>query len=142
VAHEDDAERAVRAALAMQEALTEAACSLPAELGLPDLSLEQKIGISPVHIFSVLGPRAVPQPLRGLEGMRSLDDIQWIDQASLALLEHLLPLVDRVPLMLLLLYRPERGKRCREAHEKIARHLALTPTPAGPDPAFFRPGGK
>ena len=37
VAHEDDAERAVRAALAMQEALTETACSLPAQLGLPDL---------------------------------------------------------------------------------------------------------
>jgi class 3 adenylate cyclase/tetratricopeptide (TPR) repeat protein len=384
VAHEDDAERAVRAALAMQEALSETSGSLPTQLGLPDLRLEQKVGISvgyvfagyvgtswrheytvmgdevnfgarlmavaepgsvtvssdvrrkvqalfelsprgevalkgkslPVHVFSVLGPRAVPQPLRGLEGMRSplvgrqaeweqlmkatdqlalgqgqvvciigeaglgksrlvaelrqgmaakpirwiegrclsytesvpygafqavlqdligidpddseaeawgklrtiveqslapedveftlpylasflrlelgdalqekvryldaealqqrtfvaistlieaqlslepavspaerptlssvegpdlspadspdghpplvlvLDDIHWIDQASLTLLEHLLPLVDRVPLMLLLLYRPERAKRCWEAHEKIAREFA------------------
>jgi len=367
VAHEDDAERAVRAALAMQETLSEVACSLPTQAGLPDLCLEQKIGISfgyvfagyvgtswrheysvmgdevnlgarlmsvadpgsiivssdvrrkvhalfeldprgevklkgksaSVPIFSVVGPRAIPQALRGLEGMRSplvgrqaewerllaamdqllsgrgqivsvtgeaglgksrlvaelrqrmadkpvrwiegrclsytesvsyqpfheivqrlvgiqpddgeavawdklrtaveeslapeeigatlpylanflrlelgdalqekvryldaealqrrvfvaigalieaqlspvsprsatpedaqpplvliLEDIHWIDQASLALLEHLMPLVNRVPLMLLLLYRPERAKRCWQIHEKIGREFA------------------
>jgi class 3 adenylate cyclase/tetratricopeptide (TPR) repeat protein len=52
-----------------------------------------------------------------------LEDIHWIDQASLALLEYLMPLVNRAPLMLLLLYRPERERRCWQAHEKIAREF-------------------
>ncbi|HET89506.1 MAG TPA: tetratricopeptide repeat protein, partial [Chloroflexi bacterium] len=53
-----------------------------------------------------------------------LEDIHWIDQASLALLEHLMPLVDRVPLMLILLYRPERTKGCWQIYEKAAREFA------------------
>jgi len=356
VAHEDDAERAVRAALAMQETLSEINCSLPSQTGLPDMCLSQQIGISfgyafagyvgtswrheytvmgdevnlgarlmttaapgsvivssdvrrkvqalfdliprgevqlkgksmPIPIFSVVGPRAIPEPLRGLKGMRSplvgrqteweqllaamdqltsgrgqivsvigeaglgksrlvaelrqhtadgvarwvegrclsftesvsfrpfqeivqqlvgiqpddseaeawnklrhtlekltpedvevtlpylanfmslqleealqekvryldaealqrrtfiaigklieahahtesaplvlvLEDIHWIDQASLTLLEHLMPLVDRAGLMLLLLYRPERAKGCWQIHEKITREFA------------------
>jgi class 3 adenylate cyclase/tetratricopeptide (TPR) repeat protein len=355
LAHEDDAERAVRAALAMQETLQEIGCSLPVEAGLADLCLSQRIGIStgyvfagyvgtswrhdytamgddvnlaarlmakaepgsivvsgdvrrkvqalfdlaslgevqvkgksrPISIFSVAGVRAIPEPLRGVEGMRSplvgrqaeweqlqaamsalpsgrgqivsvigeaglgksrlvtemreaeravrwvegrclsytesvsywpfqdlirrliglrpddseqeawnklraaleqrlapeevhenlpflagflklplegalleqahhldaealqrrtfiaigmlieayvkaeptplvlvLDDIHWLDQASQALLEHLMPLVNRVPLMLLLLYRPERAKACWQIHDKAAREFA------------------
>ncbi len=46
VAHEDDPERAVRAALAMQEALSEINETLPEQVGLPDLFLRQRIGIS------------------------------------------------------------------------------------------------
>jgi class 3 adenylate cyclase/tetratricopeptide (TPR) repeat protein len=53
-----------------------------------------------------------------------LEDIHWIDQASSALLEHLMPLVDRIPLMLLLVYRPERGKRCWQIREKITDEYA------------------
>jgi predicted ATPase/class 3 adenylate cyclase len=368
VAHEDDVERAVRAALAMQEALDPVNCQLPVESGLPDVCLDQRIGVSfgsvfagyvgtnwrhdytvmgddvnlsarlmtqadagsvvvssdvrrkvqalfefdargkvplkgksqPVPIFSVIGPRAVPQPLRGLKGMDSplvgrqaeletvlatldrlslgqgqilsiigeaglgksrlvtevhqrqratrwiegrclsytesvsfwlfhslirqlvglqtddservgwdklrdalgqlldpearrlhlpylarflglpldealreqvrhldaealqrrtfvainaliaaaaraestplvlvLDDIHWLDQASRDLLEHLLPLTDRVPLMLLLVYRPERGKACWQVRQRIEREfshrateIALSPLPA------------
>jgi class 3 adenylate cyclase/predicted ATPase len=365
VAHEDDAERAVRAALAMQETLSDITCSLPAHTGLSDVCLKQHIGVSfgyvfagyvgtswrheytvmgdevnlgarlmsvaeagsivvssdvrrkvqalfdltpqgkvelkgkstPIPIFSVVGPRAIPEPLRGLKGMRSplvgrqteweqllaamnqlslgrgqivavtgeaglgksrlvaelhqtsaasadlqdipwvegrclsytesvsyrpfqeivqqlfdiqpddseaeawgklrdglekkiapaetemtlpylanfinlqigealqekvryldaealqrrtflaintlieaqasaesplvlvLEDIHWIDQASLELLEHLIPLVNRAPLMFILLYRQERAKRCWQIHEKIARefiHCATT----------------
>jgi class 3 adenylate cyclase/predicted ATPase len=364
VAHEDDGERAVRAALAMQEAMSDITCSLPTQTGISDLCLEQQIGISfgyvfagyvgtswrheytvmgdevnlgarlmsvaesdsivvssdvrrkvqalfdltpqgevelkgksaPTPIFSVVGPRAIPEPLRGLKGMRSplvgrqaeweqllaamnqlplgrgqivsvvgeaglgksrlvaelrqtcttsedlkdipwiegrclsytesvsyrpfqeivqklfdiqpddseaeawgklrdglenkiapaeievtlpylanfinlqvgealqekvryldaealqrrtflaintlieaqasesplvlaLEDIHWIDQASLELLEHLIPLVNRAPLMFILLYRQERTKRCWQIHEKIARefvHCATT----------------
>ncbi len=46
VAHEDDPERAVQAALAMQEALSEINETLPEQVGLPDLFLRQRIGIS------------------------------------------------------------------------------------------------
>jgi class 3 adenylate cyclase/predicted ATPase len=355
LAHEDDAERAVRAALAMQETLSEIGSSLPASVGLDDLCLSQRIGISfgyvfagyvgtnwrrdysvmgddtnlaarlmskaepgavivsgdvrrkvqalfelssrgdvelkgkakPVTVYSVTGPRAIPEPLRGLKGMRSalvgreseweqltaalnhlqlgrgqvvsvigeaglgksrlvdearqawrqarwiegrclsytesvsfwpfeaivrrivgirpddservawsrlldsldrwlpleerrtglpylasflnlpldeamqeqvryldaealqrrafvaigaliegyaraesaplvlvLEDIHWLDQASLALLEHLLALVNRAPVMYLLLYRPERAKACWQVHEKVSREFS------------------
>ena len=52
IAHEDDAERAVRAALAMQEALAELNKTLPAELGLPEWQLSQRIGISYSYVFA------------------------------------------------------------------------------------------
>ncbi len=42
VAHEDDPERAVQAALAMQEALSEINETLPEQVGLPDLFLRQR----------------------------------------------------------------------------------------------------
>ncbi|RMF02247.1 MAG: hypothetical protein D6768_08735, partial [Chloroflexi bacterium] len=52
VAHEDDPERVVRAALAMQESLAGLGRSLPAEVGLPDVTLRQKIGISYGYVFA------------------------------------------------------------------------------------------
>ncbi|MBN2391054.1 MAG: AAA family ATPase [Anaerolineae bacterium] len=53
-----------------------------------------------------------------------LEDIHWMDQASLALLDYLLALVDRAPLLLLLAYRPERTKGCWQIQEKITREFA------------------
>ncbi|HTP10408.1 MAG TPA: adenylate/guanylate cyclase domain-containing protein, partial [Anaerolineae bacterium] len=50
-----------------------------------------------------------------------LDDIHWMDQASLDLLAYLLPLTDVAPIMWLLLYRAERDKGCWNIHEKAAR---------------------
>lgn len=52
IAHEDDAERAVRAALAMQAAFVEVAAVLPVQVGLPDLMLRQRIGISYGYVFA------------------------------------------------------------------------------------------
>ncbi|MCA9969101.1 MAG: AAA family ATPase, partial [Anaerolineales bacterium] len=53
-----------------------------------------------------------------------LEDIHWLDQASAALLEYLMPVVNRLPLMLCLLYRPERAKPCWRAREKAEREFA------------------
>ncbi len=53
-----------------------------------------------------------------------LEDIHWLDQASLALLEHLMPLVNRIPMLLILLYRPERTKGCWQIYERITREFA------------------
>src|SRR5262249_54055679 len=54
----------------------------------------------------------------------ALDDIHWMDQASLALLEHLLPLASRLPLLLLLLYRTDPARSHWRIHEKALRELA------------------
>jgi predicted ATPase/class 3 adenylate cyclase len=52
VAHEDDAERAVRAARAMQAAFAEVAAQLPTLTHLPELHLQQRIGISYGYVFA------------------------------------------------------------------------------------------
>ncbi len=52
-----------------------------------------------------------------------LEDVHWIDQASTALLGHLLSLVDRTSLMFLLTYRPEQGTRSWELHEEIRQQF-------------------
>ncbi len=52
-----------------------------------------------------------------------LEDIHWIDEASHQLLEFLLPLISRVPIALILIYRPERSRSCWQIREKAARDL-------------------
>ncbi len=42
----------------------------------------------------------------------ALDDLHWADEASLLLFEHLLALIDQVPLMFFLLFRALRDKAC------------------------------
>lgn len=54
----------------------------------------------------------------------ALDDLHWIDPASLALLDYLLPLVERGPLTLVLIYRPDRERGIWQLHNKSARELA------------------
>lgn len=63
-----------------------------------------------------------------------LEDIHWIDQASLSLLEHLLPLVDRTPLMVLLTYRPDGLERCAQLRERLAQEFAHCATEVALDP--------
>jgi class 3 adenylate cyclase/tetratricopeptide (TPR) repeat protein len=57
-----------------------------------------------------------------------LDDLHWLDRASLDLLNHLLPLVARVPLLLVLLYRLERDKGCWQIRERAARDFGYCST--------------
>ena len=52
-----------------------------------------------------------------------LDDLHWLDNASARLLEYLLPLVNRVPIMFILMFRPERTKVCWQVHEKASREF-------------------
>ena len=53
-----------------------------------------------------------------------LEDVHWIDQASTALLEHLLSLVDRTSLMFLLTYRPEQDSRSWRLHEEVEQQFS------------------
>jgi class 3 adenylate cyclase/predicted ATPase/Tfp pilus assembly protein PilF len=57
-----------------------------------------------------------------------LDDIHWMDQASLDLLDYLLPLTDAAPIMWLLLYRAERAKGCWKIRERVAREFPYCAT--------------
>ena len=49
------------------------------------------------------------------------EDLQWADPTSLQLLEHLLALTDRVPLLIVTLFRPERERGCWGIKETAAR---------------------
>ncbi|HNT75753.1 MAG TPA: adenylate/guanylate cyclase domain-containing protein [Anaerolineae bacterium] len=62
------------------------------------------------------------------------DDLHWADSASLMLLERCMALTDRVPLLLVLIYRPLRGHGCWALGDLAARdyphrytRLSLTP---------------
>lgn len=49
------------------------------------------------------------------------EDLHWADATSLALLEHLLALSDRVPLLFICMFRPERDHGCWHIREIAAR---------------------
>ncbi|MBN1247730.1 MAG: AAA family ATPase [Anaerolineae bacterium] len=53
-----------------------------------------------------------------------LEDVHWADDASLALLAHLLPLTDRVPLLLIALLRPLREHGAWRMRELLDRDYA------------------
>ncbi|MGC9346618.1 MAG: AAA family ATPase, partial [Anaerolineae bacterium] len=50
-----------------------------------------------------------------------LEDVHWADEASLALLEHLLALTDRVPLLIFVTLRPIRDHGCWRIREAMLR---------------------
>ena len=54
----------------------------------------------------------------------ALDDIHWIDPTSLDLLQALLPLTSRVPLLVLLAFRPRPGDPSWSFHEAAGREYA------------------
>ncbi|MBC8506445.1 MAG: AAA family ATPase [Anaerolineales bacterium] len=53
-----------------------------------------------------------------------LDDVHWIDPTSLDLMEQLLPLTERVPFLLMALFRPRRQEPSWQFHENAARDYA------------------
>ena len=53
-----------------------------------------------------------------------IDDVHWIDPTSLDLLSHLLPLAEKVPLLIILLFRPRRDEPSWQIHETAARDYA------------------
>ena len=50
----------------------------------------------------------------------ALDDLHWADEASLALLQDLLEITDRAPLMFCLIFREQRDKGCWHLRDKAA----------------------
>ncbi len=54
----------------------------------------------------------------------AFDDLHWADSASLALLERCMFLTERVPLLMLLLYRSEQGGGCEVLSERAARNFS------------------
>lgn len=68
------------------------------------------------------------------------DDVHWIDPTSLDLLETLLPLIDRVPLLLVAAFRPRRDEPSWRLHElgnqRFAHaYTAITLQPLDPQQA-------
>jgi len=53
-----------------------------------------------------------------------LEDLHWADQTSIELIEHLLPLVDSNPVLLLLLFRPRRDEPSWHIHEVASREFS------------------
>ncbi len=53
-----------------------------------------------------------------------LDDVHWIDPTSLELFEQMLPITERVPLLLVALFRPRRQEPSWHFHETAARDYA------------------
>ncbi|RLT39319.1 MAG: zinc-ribbon domain-containing protein [Chloroflexi bacterium] len=52
------------------------------------------------------------------------DDVHWIDPSSLELLESLLPLADRVPILIVALFRPHRQEPSWRFHESTSRDFS------------------
>jgi len=69
--------------------------------------------------------RAVETLVERAAGRRPLvlacEDLHWADPTSLELLQQLLPLIDRVPLLILCLFRPERSHGCWRVVETAVR---------------------
>jgi len=81
-------------------------------------ALQRRIFVAISSLLSTYA-KARPVPL-----VLVLEDIHWLDQASRALLEHLMVLTNRVPIMFILVYRPEREKICMQIQEKAQREYA------------------
>jgi class 3 adenylate cyclase/predicted ATPase len=81
--------------------------------------------------------RAARRPLSVL-----LEDVHWIDQASAALLDFLLPLVDQLPIVFLLVFRPERDKTCWRLHERAAREFVHCSTTIALEPLTGEAGAQ
>jgi class 3 adenylate cyclase/predicted ATPase len=129
---EGEASEVVRAALTRWLAAEEAETAWPyvadfLNLPLPEAARERLRYLDAeavqrrtfVALQNLIEARARAMPL-----VLVLDDLHWIDQASIALLDYLLRLVDQVPLLLLLIYRPERTKPCWQIQERVLRDYA------------------
>ena len=69
-------------------------------------------------LFTFIKHLAARQPL-----VLILDDLHWSDSASLDLLEQLLPLTERVALMIVTLFRPDKDSPSWRYHKEAAEHF-------------------
>ncbi|MDX1415533.1 MAG: AAA family ATPase [Candidatus Promineifilaceae bacterium] len=68
------------------------------------------------HVQSLLEQHLVQQPL-----ILFIDDLHWVDPTSLELLESLMPLVERAPLLVIAAFRPRRHEPSWHFHETAQR---------------------
>lgn len=68
------------------------------------------------QVIALLEQLAASRPL-----IIFLDDLHWIDPTSLDLIHSLLPLTDRLPLMLIMAFRPRRQEPSWQFHETASR---------------------
>ncbi len=84
---------------------------------------------------------ALRRLLAALAGRRplvlALDDLHWADPAAVSLWQELLPLVHSAPLLLIGVYRPERGHACWQWREEARRcgscYIELSLSPLSPE---------
>ncbi|MBI3914578.1 MAG: AAA family ATPase [Chloroflexi bacterium] len=88
--------------------------------------LRGKIFQAAVQYFELLAAR---QPL-----VLMLDDLHWADSASLDLLEAMLAVTERAPILLLAVFRPHRQEPAWRFHETATRDFAQHYTPIQLEP--------
>lgn len=122
----------LRETLATHLAPDELQTTLPFLAAFLELPLEDEVGDSARHLDAEATQRRTFLAVRRLIEVHALsasplvlmlDDLHWMDPASLMLLEFLMPLVIRLPVMLLLVYRGERAKGCWAIREKATREF-------------------
>lgn len=124
----DEATRLAALRTALHQRLPNAATHLPylanflglkaEQAALKDLDAEALQRRTFLAVRALLEAELARRPL-----LLALDDLHWIDPASLALLDYLLPLVERGPLTLVLIYRPDRERSIWQLHAKATREL-------------------
>jgi hypothetical protein len=111
--------------------------------GESDLEGEGMVEFSRQRIFAV-----IETVLRAASQRRPLvivcEDLHWADAASLALLEHVLPLCERYPVLFLCVMRPDVGQPGWRLRDWIAEHHAAGIPVCGsiPEPAGKRSAGR
>jgi class 3 adenylate cyclase/tetratricopeptide (TPR) repeat protein len=65
-----------------------------------------------------------------------LDDLHWADESSLALVQNLMQVTDRAPVMLCLIFRPRRDKGCWQVRDYAASNFPHRYTELSLGPLF------
>ena len=101
-------------------------------LELPEEDAERVKYLEPPQLRDRLF-RATCDMLEALAASRPLvlvfEDLHWVDPTSLDLLEGLMPLTDRVPLVIVALFRPQRQDPSWRFHEVASRDFEHRYTP-------------
>jgi len=96
-------------------------CELPSELS----TLVGRLDANDLRGQIYISTRRLVEKLAGHgPTVLELDDWHWADDASASLVEHLLPLTERSPLLILFAGRPEAGTPCARLRSQASQHHA------------------